>query len=249
MSSTPVPLPPDALSILHRETHGHLRLNRSVPDFSPFRSGVTVALTAAEVPAACLEFPCVMARQADGKFGLLAVTGLQAGNNLFVSPEGAWLGQYLPATLATWPFRLVREGAEPGRFLVAVQPSALGESVGDPLFDAAGVETPWLLERLRLLVDTDAALTETSRQVDALHEAGVLTERSLQAVLADGRDVELSGFLVVDEAKLQALPEKAVHELHTQGALALAYLHLLSLRRFRPLVQRAGEQAVEHATP
>jgi hypothetical protein len=234
---------------LHRETHGHLRLNRIAPDFSSFRAAVTVVLTAAEVPAACLEYPCVMARQADGRAGLLAVTGLQAGHNLFVSPEGDWLGQYLPATLATWPFRLVREGAEAGRFLVAVQTAALSESLGDPLFDAAGAETPWLLERLRLLVDTDAALGETSRQVEALQAAGVLTERSLQAVLADGRDVELTGFMVVDEAKLQALPEKTVHELHTQGALALAYLHLLSMRRFRPLVQRAGERALEPATP
>jgi hypothetical protein len=248
MSTTPAG-EPSALSILHRETHGHLRLNRAAPDFAPFRAAVTVVLTAAEVPAACLEYPCVMARQADGRASLLAVTGLQAGHNLFVSPEGVWQGQYLPATLATWPFRLVREGAEAGRFLVAVQTAALSESLGDPLFDAAGAETPWLLERLRLLVDTDTALNETSHQVEALQAAGVLTERSLQAVLADGRDVELTGFLVVDEAKLQALPEKTVHELHTQGALALAYLHLLSLRRFRPLVQRAGALASEPDTP
>ena len=247
---TPPPSPThDALSILHRETHGHLRLNRAAPDFSPFRTSVTVVLTAAEVPAACLEYPCVMARQPDGRASLLAVTGLQAGHNLFVSPDGAWTGQYLPATLATWPFRLAREGAESGRFLVAVQPAALSESVGDPLFDAAGAETPWLLERLRLLVDTDTALNETSRQVEALQAAGVLTERSLQAVLADGRDVELTGFLVVDEAKLQALPEKTVHELPPQGALALAYLHLLSLRRFRPLVLRAGELAGASESP
>lgn len=247
MASKLPPPPTSGLSILHRETHGHLRLNRAQPDFGPFRGAVTVALTAAEVPAACLEYPCVMARQADGQNSLLAVTGLQAGHNLFVSPEGAWLGQYLPATLASWPFRLVKEGAEAGRFLVAVQAEALSESVGDPLFDASGAETPWLLERLRLLVDTDAALNETGRQIDALHEAGVLTERSLQAVLADGRDVELTGFLVVDEARLQALPENTVHALHTQGALALAYLHLLSLRRFRPLVQRAGEMAGQDA--
>jgi hypothetical protein len=30
--------------------------------------------------------------------------------------------------------------------------------------------------------------------------------------------------------------------LHRQGALSLAYLHLLSLRRFRPLMERAAAQ-------
>ena len=51
------------------------------------------------------------------------------------------------------------------------------------------------------------------------------------------------------EAKLQALPEKTVHELHVQGALSLAYLHLLSLRRFRPLVLRAGQRAQAAEAP
>lgn len=240
---------PSALAVLHRETHRHLRLNRLKPDYGFARAAVTVALTASELPAACLEYPCVVARQPDGSLSLLAVTGLQAGNNLYVSESGAWLGEHVPATLSTWPFRLVRDGVDAGRFLVGVVTAELNEAAGDPLFDAAGAESPWLLERLRELVDTDAGLTQTSQHLAALDAAGVLTERSLQAVLADGRDVELNGFLVVDEAKLQALPEKTVHELHVQGALSLAYLHLLSLRRFRPLVLRAGQRAQAAEAP
>lgn len=238
-----------ALAVLHRETHGHLRLNRKRSDYGFVRSAVTVAITAGELPAACIEYPCVMARQADERWSLLAVTGLQAGHNLYVGDDGRWLGQYLPMTLATWPFRLVREDGQDGRFLVAVQPSALSPSDGDPLFDANGQESPWLLERLRQLTEADAGLQDTAQQLAALDSAGVLSERSFQAVLPDGRDVELHGFMAVDEARLQALPEATVHQLHTSGALALAYLHLLSLRRFRPLVARAGQrQPPEPAT-
>lgn len=231
-----------ALVVLHRETHGHLRLNREAPDYGFARDSVTVALTVGELPAACAEYPCVVARQPDGVLSLLAVTGLQAGHNLFVGADGAWLGRYLPATLATWPFRLVRE-SDDGRFLVAVRPDALNPLVGDPLFNAQGQESPWLLERLRQLTETDAGLSATTEQLTQLEAAGVLTERSLQAILPDGRDLELHGFMTVDEARLQALPEKTVHALHTSGALSLAYLHLLSLRQFRPLVVRSGEQA------
>lgn len=229
-----------ALAVLHRETHGHLRLNRKHTDFSFVRDAVTVAVTAGELPAACMEYPCVMAKQPDGRWSLLAVTGLQAGHNLFVGRDGAWLGNYLPVTLATWPFRLVREEGQKGQFLVAVQTAALSSGEGDPLFDGQGQETPWLLERLRQLTETDAGLQDTSLQLAALSEAGVLSERSFQAVLADGKDVELHGFLSVDEARLQNLPPETVHQLHVSGALALAYLHLLSLRRFRHLVVRAG---------
>jgi hypothetical protein len=40
-----------------------------------------------------------------------------------------------------------------------------------------------------------------------------------------------------------------VHGLHTQGVLSFAYLHLLSLRRFRPLVQRAGQWSLRDEAP
>jgi hypothetical protein len=228
------------LVILHRETHGHLKLNRQAPDFGFARDSVTVALTVAELPAACAEYPCVVARQPDGTLSLLAVTGLQAGHNLFVGSDGAWLGQYLPATLATWPFRLVRE-SDDGRFLVAVRPEALNPSVGDPLFNNEGQELPWLLERLRQLTETDAGMAATTGQLAQLDAAGVLVERSLQVILPDGRDLELHGFMTVDEARLQGLPADTVHAMHTSGALTLAYLHLLSLRQFRQLVARSGE--------
>lgn len=234
------------LVILHREAHGHLKLNRAAPDFGFARDSVTVALTVAELPAACAEYPCVMARQPDGALSLLAVTGLQAGHNLFVAADGAWQGQYLPATLATWPFRLVRE-SDDGRFLVAVRPEALNPSVGDPLFNAEGQELPWLLERLRQLTETDAGMGATTAQLAQLDAAGVLVDRSLQVILPDGRDLELHGFMTVDEARLQGLPADTVHALHTSGALTLAYLHLLSLRQFRQLVARSSELAKQAA--
>lgn len=236
--------PNEELVVLHREVHGNLRLNRKVRDFTFARESITAALTAGELAAACVEYPCVMAKQPDGTFSLLAVTGLQAGQNLYVADNGAWTGDYLPATLATWPFRLAKEGADAGRFLVAVQPGALSASEGDPLFDAQGQESPWLLETLRWLTQTDAGLKETGEMVAALDAHGLLVERTLQAVLSDGRDVEVNGFLSVDEARLNDLSPAGVHELHTRGALAMAYLHLLSMRRFRALVTRAGQQAL-----
>jgi hypothetical protein len=57
--------------------------------------------------------------------------------------------------------------------------------------------------------------------------------------------MELTGFLSVDEAKLNALEPSQAGELHRQGALSLAYLPLLSLRRFRPLMERAAAQEPE----
>lgn len=243
-AAAPAPVPAaDAaggLAILHRQTHGHLRLDRQNLRYDFVRGAVSTSISAAELAAACGEFPCVMARSGPARWSLLAITGLEAGKNLFVGPQGEWLGSHLPSTLATWPFRLVPQAAEPGRFLVAVHTPVLSADQGEPLFDASGNESPWLQEQLRLLSSVDASMNETSRQIELLEKAGVLQERTFQAVLADGRDVELNGFWAVDELKLGQLDAATVHELHTSGALVLATLHLLSLRRLRALVSRAS---------
>lgn len=234
---------PDAsteFTILHREAHKLLRLDRDRRDMRWVGNQITVALAASEMPAAAVEFPCVMTRVAGGGGRLLAITGLEHGRNLFVDADGLWTGSYLPAVVRTWPFRLLSEFDDEGARLVAVHRPALGLAKGEPLFDAQGKEMPWLQTVLQELVAINAAATTTSDMVVALDAAGVLHERTLQAILPNGRQMELSGFLSVDETKLNALDVVQVGELHANGALALAYLHLLSLRRFRSLMERAA---------
>ena len=67
-------------------------------------------------------------------------------------------------------------------------------------------------------------------------------------MLPDGRQLDLGGFLVVDEQLLEALPVEKAGALHAQGVLAMAYLHLLSMRQFRPLLERAALASAPVAT-
>lgn len=234
-------------TILHRDAHRLLQLDRGHRDMRWVGNTITVALAAAEMAAAAVEFPCVMTHATASGGRLLAITGLEYGRNLFVDAEGHWTGNYLPAVLRTWPFRLLTEYDDEGARLVAVHRPALGLNGGEPLFDDQGKEMPWLKTVLQELVALDAATITTSEMVAALDDAGVLHERTLQVILPGGRQMELTGFLSVDETKLNALDAVQAGELHSKGALALAYLHLLSLRRFRPLMERAAQQ--ESAAP
>lgn len=251
MTQTPTPKPAPAadaeFTILHRTAHRSLLLERDQRDMRWVSSLITVALAMAEMPAAAVEYPCVMTRSADGAGRLLAITGLEHGRNLFVDAQGHWTGTYLPAVLRTWPFRLLNQYDDEGARLIAVHRPALGLARGEALFDDKGQEMPWLQTVLRELVAIDAAAATTSAAVEALYAAGVLQERALQVILPGGRQMELTGFLSVDESRLNALDVDQAGELHRQGALALAYLHLLSLRRFRPLMERAA--ALEPALP
>jgi hypothetical protein len=243
-------------TILHREAHRMLKFNRAERDMNWVSGLITVNLAASEMPSAALAFPCVMTHVESGG-RLLAITGLEQGRNLFVDAKGKWLGDYLPAVLRTWPFRLLDKEDEDGARPVAVQRDALSVTQGDDLFDDQGQEMPWLKGVMQELVALDAGEATTSAMVNALHAAGVLTERALQAVLPNGRQMELTGFLSVDEHKLHALEDKVLADLHRQGALAMAYLHLLSLRKFKELMELAAahepepkaEPAVAKKTP
>lgn len=228
-------------SILHREAHRMLKFKRTNRDMAWVKGLITVNLAAAEMPSAALAFPCVMTRS-DAGGRLLAITGLEQGRNLFVDDKAQWKADYMPAVLRTWPFRLLNEEDEEGARPIAVMRDALNLTDGDALFDDEGKEAPWLQGVMQELVALDAAEASTSAMVDALDKAGVLTERAVQAVLASGRQIELTGFLSVDENKLNALEDQVVADLHRQGALAMAYLHLLSLRQFKPLMERASAQ-------
>lgn len=228
-------------TILHREAHRLLRLQRQQPDMAWVRGLITVNLAASEMPSAALAFPCVMTRSTKGG-RLLAITGLEQGRNLFVDDKQHWTAAYLPAVLRTWPFRLLDKEDDDGSRPVAVQRDALNLTEGEALFDEKGQEMPWLQSILKELVALDAAEITTAAMVDALDKAGVLTERALQAVLPSGRQIELTGFLSVDEHKLHALEDKVIADLHRQGALAMAYLHLLSLRQFKALMSLAAAQ-------
>ncbi len=235
-------------TILHREAHRLLKLERAQPNMAWVSDLITVNLAASEMPSAALAFPCVMTRSATGG-RLLAITGLEQGRNLFVDEHMPWTAAYLPAVLRTWPFRLLNKEDDEGSRPVAVQRDALNATSGDPLFDDHGQEMPWLQAILKELVALDAAEVTTAAMVDALDAAGVLTERALQAVLPNGRQMELTGFLSVDEHKLHTLDDKVVADLHRQGALAMAYLHLLSLRQFKPLMELAAAQEPRTEVP
>jgi hypothetical protein len=228
-------------TILHREAHRMLKFKRAGRDMNWVKGLITLNLAASEMPTAATAFPCVMTHGPAGA-RLLAVAGLEQGRNLFVDTHGQWTAAYMPAVLRTWPFRLLDQADKEGSRPIAVQREALSTSEGDALFDDKGQEAPWLQGVMKDLVALDTAEATTSAMVNALHAAGVLTERALQAILPNGRQMELTGFLSVDEHKLNALEDKVVADLHRQGALAMAYLHLLSLRQFKSLMDLAAAQ-------
>lgn len=98
--------------------------------FAEGNSVVPVFLT--EIGRAVNSFPLVFVKQEDN-FIISALLGLASGENLFLSNEGRWLGNYIPALIRVYPFRLLRTNDE--QLALAIDEDYISEKEGVPFLE------------------------------------------------------------------------------------------------------------------
>jgi len=210
-----------------------------------FTSGATaIPLTTGEFTAAGRHYPIVFS--SDDQAAPLAVTGLNTGRNLFVSPDGVWReGYYVPAYVRRYPFISVEiEAAGPkmlGIDSASAQISAdAAADDADAFFDAQGGPT----ERARgAMAFCEAYALEHDRTrafSQALVEHNLLVAKTAEVTYADAEKAVVTGFRVIDDEAFAALPEKTVLEFHSKGWLAAIVLHQASRLGWRDLVESAA---------
>jgi hypothetical protein len=214
-----------------------------------------VPVTAAEVPDAALSLPLAFVRQKD-HFILAAVLSLIPGINLFVSPDGQWLGKYVPSEFRGYPFRLARGGPEKELMLCVDEDSGLvhaDRTSGDPFFDHDGELSKPVNEVLTFLTHQERSRTVTRERVADLAAAGLIQEWPLTVRIND-REKKVLGLHRIDEAKLNALETGPF--LDVRRALPIAYAQMLSMGHVMELEKMAQQyqmapqqQQMEDKTP
>ena len=84
-------------------------------------------------------------------------------------------------------------------------------------------------------VDVPAAAIE-QKLLAAIAGTGLLVDRNADVTLPDETKRRITGFQVVDEEKLAQLDDETFLSLRKNGALALIYCHLISMRNWRNIV-------------
>lgn len=213
-------------------------------DGHAFARGVTSApLSYSEMRPASLELPIVFS--AAGKLLPVAQLGFQKDENLLVSPEGSWRGDYVPAHLRRYPFILGDKG-ESGKFAVMVDETALvAKTEGEPLFDEAGnPPAGGIVERARnLLVKFQRELNATEAFLKPLEDHGVLVERAITIRRDDTVIGRLTGLRMIDEEKLKALDDATLAAWARSGLLGVVHAHLHSQRNWDRIVKHARTDA------
>jgi len=224
---------------LDREQHKQLKI-KPLADAGFAANAHVVPLVGIEFPEACLEYPIVFGRTDDDNWMALAVTGLAAGENLFIGENRQWSGRYVPASIRRYPFILINNGANPYGVAIDLGSANVGEKLedGEDLFDAAGEPAPMLQSTMNLLADFQGQAGATQAMIKRLVDADLLVQSDMQVTLADGRAANLAAVWIVDENRLRNLPDATAAAWFRSGDLALVYGHLLSLRNLPLLLQR-----------
>jgi hypothetical protein len=212
-------------------------------DYSFAKSVNSVPLVAGEIPRAAREYTIVFAGAGEN-ISPVAILGLEGQENLYVDADGKWNANYVPAFVRRYPFVFVQ--SEDGTtFTLAMDESWSGcnqEGRGRRLFDESGERSTYLSEMLGFLEQYQAHFQRTQAYCKKLNELGLLESMRADFTLADGRNISLGGFMVVNREKLKNLPAEKLAELAKTDELELTYIHLSSMDNFSGMVNRVVER-------
>ena len=233
--------------LLNREKHRNRRIRPST-GFGFARSANSVYLAGVEFAEACKEYAIVFTKLAGSKVAPVVVLGLRNRENLFIDAEERWTAAYVPAFVRRYPFVLAELPGEQMGVCIDEAFPGVNDAEGDALFDEKGANTPFLQNALEFLTRFQQEYVRTQAFCEKLEQAGLLSQMSARADLVDGRRFTVEGLMVVDEKKLQALPDEMALSLFRTGELHLVSMHLLSLSNMGRLVDRIAQRGADTGT-
>ena len=197
---------------------------------------VTLALN--EIPQAAMTMPIAFVKTETG-FTPTAVLALGSTVNLFVTGDGQWDGDYMPAAYRGYPFKLAK--VEQNHILcIDDQSGCINTVKGEPFFLAPGKPSKIMQVVLGFLTQLELARMATQEVCGLLDTFGLIIP------WAAGGDTErkphadnLNGLFRINEEAFNGLDQQSLFALHSKGSLPLIYGHLLSLQNLDLLGERA----------
>lgn len=223
--------------LLSREAHKTKKIVSSM-GFAFARKANSLYIAGVELMEACKEYPIVFTKVGDEKVVPVVILGLREGENLFVSIDGKWNANYVPAFVRRYPFVLAE--LQDQKMGVCIDEGYVGfnEKDGEALFDSNGSSTPFLQNAVDFLNRYQTEYIRTDRFCQRLKDLGLLIEMNAKADLFDGTSFTVNGLMVVDERKLLQLTDAQALELYRSGEQSWIYAHLLSLSNLNRLVDK-----------
>lgn len=230
---------------LNREAHKEHSVGK-ISDMG-FAAGVNaIPVMDAEFLQAAAEMPILFTKVSDG-YLCLAMLGTEKDKNAFVTADGKWDGQYVPAFFRRYPFVFATAGdAETLTLCIDESYSGLNtDGVGERLFDSTGAETSYTQSVLKFAEEFQTSSARTQAFCKRLEELDLLEQSRIDFTLEDGTRGSIDGFFRVNAEKMRALGDADVLALFRAGHLDLIHMHLMSLQRVQALIARRNGQGAD----
>lgn len=205
-----------------------------------FTAGIQFAsLTGAELTPAMHAMPLVFIRREDS-YLLAGLLSLEPGANLYITPQGQWVGSYVPACFRGHPFRLAKSENNAMLLCVDQDSGLIRESGGNPFFDADGKLGTATKQVLQFMQQVWNNTVLTQQAVSGLDQAGLIAPWPL-TVKVGQEEKNVAGIFRVDESRLNSLDDQAF--LTLRKYLPIAYAQLFSMANVGILVRLAQIRA------
>jgi len=176
-----------------------------------------------------------------------ALLGFQKDTNQYVTADGTWQADYIPAYIRRYPFILAKidgDGKPADEFTLAADMAAphFEQANGQPLFTQTGQPTDLLEQRIALLKGIEQQRTATQQAVREIEAAGLFKMEQLTIKSGNQPVATIGGLRMIDPEKLSQITTKP-------GPVAeLIYAHLFSKTNLQYGVL-AGKRRDVPATP
>lgn len=193
-----------------------------------------VPVYAAELAHIAVECPIAFLQE-ENAFSPVALMSLDGEGNLFVGPDGRWLGGYVPAALRRYPFVLGRP-PQGGELVLCIDSESglLSDTEGEPLYSEDGQPSKYVSDVVGFLGELERSRAVVRSACAALERHGLIVSWPLR-VPSEAGAKDVAGLFRIDEAGFNQLSEEAFLDLRRAGALPLVYAHLISTQRLSVL--------------
>ncbi|MFV3127467.1 SapC family protein [Niveispirillum sp. KHB5.9] len=227
------------------QRHGDVKVKRN-RTFKYASKIHAVPVLAEEMPQLQNHYPLVFGPGPSA--GVMALTGLRAGENLFVREDGSWaLNSQIPAYIGRYPFILVEMPEDKRLVLIMEEDEEIlvkgAGAEGDMALFADGKGTKEGEEILNYCVAFNQSARQTQAFCEEVEKLDLLVEQRAEVVTPDGKQLSLSGFRIIDETKFNALPDETFLEWRKRNWIGLVYAHFVSLGRWQNLIDRLPKAA------
>ncbi|WP_394129766.1 SapC family protein [Shewanella maritima] len=227
------------ITLLDHAKHGDLKVGAT--DFAHVAEQHIMPISLHEIARAGTEYPVVFVKNSDsGEFQSVVMLGLKPGQNLSVK-DGKWQGLYVPAVIRDYPLGLVLNPDVKDKVWIGIREEAkeLTKEEGQALFEGEK-ETPFLEARKKALIEHFEQDQATRNILAFLAEKELLISQTI-TVEVNGEKRNINGLYIIDEKKLNEMPNEEFLALRERGLLGPIFGHLASMNQINRLARTEGQ--------